>query len=97
MRHNDPRARADAAMEVACQALSDELKKWERLADLNGETILNIDCRTIGNPFRSSEQWRSLFAELKTTLHVLSNQYAWLEDLVQREIDLKKGKNNEDA
>ena len=97
MRHNDLKAEADAAMEVACQTLSDELKKWGKLVDLNSQTILNIDSRTIGNPFRSSEQWRSLFAELKTTLHVLSNQYAWLEDLVQREIDLKKGKNNEDA
>jgi len=97
VRHNDLRAEADAVMEKACQALSDELKKWERLADLNSETILNIDSQTIGNPFRSSDRWRSLFAELKTTLRLLSNQYAWLEDLVQREIDLKKGNNNEDA
>ena len=97
MRHNDLRAEADAVMEKACQALSDELKKWERLADLNSETILNIDSQTICNPFRSSERWRLLFADLKTTLHILSNQYTWLEDLVQREIDLKKGNTNEDA
>jgi len=99
VRHNDPKAEEDpamdAALEEAYQALSDELKRWQSLAGLNSETISNIDSQTFRNFFRSSERWRSLFSELKTTLRLLSNQYTWLEDAVQREIDPKKGNNNE--
>ena len=98
MNHDDCKAKADAKWLVAHEALSYELKRWQHLADSNSEAILNIDNRLMPSPFGDSDEWRSLFAELKTTLSILSNQFAWYEDLITNDMDLKKkGKNNEDA
>ena len=98
MRHNDCKAKADDAWLVACESLRHELKRWQHLADCNSEAIFNIDNNLMPNPFGTRDEWQSLFAELKSTLSLLSNQFAWYEALISNDKELKKeGKTNEDA
>ena len=98
MRHNDCKAKADAYWLQAYEMLRDELKVWQDLSDVNSETILNIDNRSMPSPFGTSSDWRGLCLEYHHTLSQLANQFGWFANLIRHDQELKKeGKNNEDA
>jgi len=98
VRHNDCKAKADEYWLNAYEALRDELRIWKQLAEINSDTILNIDNRLMPSPFGTSSEWRTLCLEYHRTLGMLANQFGWYANLILHDQELKKeGKNNEDA